>query len=279
MTPLVIVAAAVFAVIGAVAERVASFWPPDEARRRPPGARTAALALLAATAAGAVAWRSGLSLWATLVYLAFLAPMVFLAATDLEQRRLPHILLDPLIVASLLFVPFNPAVKPLEAAIGAAVALAFLGVTGLIVRGGIAMGDLYLVLPMGLILGWPVFDLSRESDASSSSALSCRPWRASACWSRGVPGCAATSRLVRSSSQDWCWPSSGIRLSSATWRRTRSDAQPGAVWGLAGGLYGVGSAACPSGSVESPLAAFGARTVVAHRSETEGGACRPSGAE
>jgi len=155
VTPLVIVAAAVFAVIGAVAERVASFWPPDEARRRPPGARTAALALLAATAAGAVAWRSGLPLWATLAYLAFLAPMVFLAATALEQRRLPHILLDPLIVASLLFVPFNPAVKPLEAAIGAAVALAFLGVTGLIVRGGIAMGDLYLVLPMGLILGWP----------------------------------------------------------------------------------------------------------------------------
>ena len=92
---------------------------------------------------------------ATLVYLAFLVPMAFLAATDLEQRRLPHILLDPLIVASLLFVPFNPAVKPLEAAIGAAVALAFLGVTGLIVRGGIAIGDLYLVLPMGLILGWP----------------------------------------------------------------------------------------------------------------------------
>ena len=155
MTPLVIVAAAVFAVIGAVAERVASFWPPDEARGRRPGARTVALALLAATAAGAVAWRSGLPLWATLVYLAFLAPMVFLAATDLEQRRLPHILLDPLIVGSLLFVPFNPAVKPLEAAIGAAVALAFLGVTGLIVRGGIAIGDLYLVLPMGLILGWP----------------------------------------------------------------------------------------------------------------------------
>jgi len=155
VTPLVIVAAAVFAVIGAVAERVASFWPPDEARRRPPGVRTAALALLAAAAAGAVAWRSALPLWATLVYLAFLVPMAFLAATDLEQRRLPHILLDPLIVASLLFVPFNPAVKPLEAAIGAAVALAFLGVTGLIVRGGIAIGDLYLVLPMGLILGWP----------------------------------------------------------------------------------------------------------------------------
>ena len=155
MTPLVIAAAAVFAVIGAIAERVASFWPPDEALRRPPGARSVAVALLAAIAAGAIAWRSALPVWVTLVYLAFLAPMVFLAATDLEQRRLPHVLLDPVIVASLLFVPFNPALRPLDAVIGAGVALAFLGVTGLIIRGGIAMGDLYLIVPIGLLLGWP----------------------------------------------------------------------------------------------------------------------------
>jgi leader peptidase (prepilin peptidase)/N-methyltransferase len=155
VTPLVIAAAAVFPVIGAIAERVASFWPPDEARRRSPGARTVAVAMLAGIAAGAIAWRSALPLWATLAYLAFLAPMVFLAATDLEQRRLPHVLLDPVIVASLLFVPFNPALKPLDAVIGAGVALAFLGVTGLIIRGGIAMGDLYLIVPIGLLLGWP----------------------------------------------------------------------------------------------------------------------------
>jgi len=146
VTPLVIAAAAVFAVIGAIAERVASFWPPDEALRRPPGARSVAVALLAAIAAGAIAWRSALPVWVTLV---------FLAATDLEQRRLPHVLLDPVIVASLLFVPFNPALRPLDAVIGAGVALAFLGVTGLIIRGGIAMGDLYLIVPIGLLLGWP----------------------------------------------------------------------------------------------------------------------------
>ncbi|TME31928.1 MAG: prepilin peptidase [Chloroflexi bacterium] len=155
MTPLVIAAAAAFAVIGGIAERVASVWPPDEARRRPPGVRTAGLALGAGLSAAAVAWRSALPLWATLVYLAFLAGMVFLSATDLEQRRLPHILLDPLIVASLLFAPFNPAVKPLDAGIGAVVALGFLGVTGLLVRGGIALGDLYLIVPIGLLLGWP----------------------------------------------------------------------------------------------------------------------------
>ena len=155
MTPLVIAAAVVFAVIGAIAERVASFWPPDEARRRSPGGRTAAVALLASLGAAAIAWRSALPLWVTLAYLAFLAPMVFLAATDLEQRRLPHVLLDPVIVASLLFVPFNPAVTPLNAVIGAGVALAFLGVTGLLIRGGIAVGDLYLIVPIGLLLGWP----------------------------------------------------------------------------------------------------------------------------
>jgi leader peptidase (prepilin peptidase)/N-methyltransferase len=155
VTLLVIAAAAVFAVIGVLAERLASIWPAEEASRRPPGARTAALAVLAALAAGAIAWRSTLPTWATLVYLGFLILMVLLAATDLEQRRLPHLLLDPLIVAAVLFVPFNPAVKPLDAAIGAAIALAFLGVTGLIVRGGIAMGDLYLIVPIGRILGWP----------------------------------------------------------------------------------------------------------------------------
>ena len=171
MTPLVIAAAAVFAVIGAIAERVASFWPADEARGRSPGARTVAVALLAAFGAGAIAWRSAQPLWVTLAYLAFLAPMVFLAATDLEQRRLPHVLLDPVIVASLLFVPFNPALRPLDAVIGAGVALAFLGVTGLLIRGGIAMGDLYLIVPIGLLLGWPAIFTAIFMGALLSAAV------------------------------------------------------------------------------------------------------------
>jgi prepilin signal peptidase PulO-like enzyme (type II secretory pathway) len=35
------------------------------------------------------------------------------------------------------------------------VAVAFMGVLGLVVRGGVALGDLYLVGPIGLVLGWP----------------------------------------------------------------------------------------------------------------------------
>jgi leader peptidase (prepilin peptidase)/N-methyltransferase len=155
------VAGLAFALLGAAAERLAAYWPPDEASRRGPSLRTMLLALLAGMAAAAVVARSGLPAWATAGYLALLAPMVVLTATDLEQRRLPHVVLDPTIVAAAAFVPLNPALGPdlgarvVNAAIGAAVAVAFLGLTGLVVRGGIALGDIYLVAPIGLMLGWP----------------------------------------------------------------------------------------------------------------------------
>jgi len=98
---------------------------------------------------------STLPAWALAVHLLILAILVLLTATDLEQRRLPHLLLDPLIVVTVLFVPFNPSVGWADALIGAAVAIAFMGLLGLIVRGGVALGDLYLVGPIGLVVGWP----------------------------------------------------------------------------------------------------------------------------
>lgn len=152
---IVIAVALGFAVLGAAAERLASVWPPDEASRRRAGLRTAVLAIGAGLAGGALAWRSELPPWATAVYLALLAIMLVLTATDLEQRRLPHLLLDPLILAALLFVPFNPSLPPLAAIGGAVSAIAFLGLLGLVVRNGLALGDLYLVTPIGLLLGWP----------------------------------------------------------------------------------------------------------------------------
>jgi leader peptidase (prepilin peptidase)/N-methyltransferase len=151
----VIVVALGFAILGAAAERLASVWPAEEASRRIPGLRTAAMAIGAGLAGGALAWRSQLPPWATAVYLGLLALMLLLTATDLEQRRLPHLLLDPLILASLLFVPFNPSLPALAAIGGAVAAIAFLGLLGLVVRNGLALGDLYLVTPIGLLLGWP----------------------------------------------------------------------------------------------------------------------------
>ena len=155
MTLAALVVGIAFAAIGAGAERLASVWPADEASQRGPGLRTGLLAIAAGLAGGAVAWRSTLPTWALAVHLLILAILLMLTATDLEQRRLPHLLLDTLIVVAALFVPFNPTVGWMDALIGGAVAVAFMGVLGLVVRGGVALGDLYLVGPIGLVLGWP----------------------------------------------------------------------------------------------------------------------------
>jgi leader peptidase (prepilin peptidase)/N-methyltransferase len=147
--------AVVFAAVGAAAERVASVWPSDEPSRRPVGLRTVLVGLASAAAAAGIVARSSLPTWATAAYLVIFALLVVLTATDLDQRRLPHVVLDPLIVAAVIFVPFNPAVSIQDALLGAAAAVIFLGVLGLIVRNGVALGDLYLIAPLGLLLGWP----------------------------------------------------------------------------------------------------------------------------
>lgn len=144
-----------YGAVGAGAERLASVWPPDEASRRPLGLRTIALAGASGAAAAGIVARSALPWWATAVYLLLFALLVILTATDLEQRRLPHIVLDPLILVAAAFVPFNPGVEPLMALIGAGAVVGLLGVLALVVRGGLAVGDLYLVAPIGLMLGWP----------------------------------------------------------------------------------------------------------------------------
>ena len=150
-----LVAAVAFAALGAAAERLASVWPADEASRRGVGLRTVGLAVAAGAVGSAVVARSELPAWATGVYLVALALLVILVATDLEQRRLPHLVLDPLIALAAVFIPFNPDVAPVSALVGALAAVAFLGAMALVIRGGLALGDLYLVAPMGLLLGWP----------------------------------------------------------------------------------------------------------------------------
>jgi len=155
VTLIAVAAGVAFAAIGAAAERLASVWPPDEASRRSPGPRTVALAVAAGLAGGGLAWRSSLPAWATAVHLAILALLVLLTATDLEQRRLPHLLLDPLLVLAIVFIRFNPTVAWFSAVIGAAAAVGFLGLLGLAIRGGVAFGDLLLVSALGMLLGWP----------------------------------------------------------------------------------------------------------------------------
>jgi leader peptidase (prepilin peptidase)/N-methyltransferase len=150
------VAAAVFGLVGIGAERLASTWPAQAARHRGPSWRTLAFGLASGAAAYGLVAGSHLPPWATIVHLVMFGLMVGLVATDFEQRVLPHLLLDPLIVIAVGFAVINPGLETVAAAAGAAAAVAFLGILGFIVRGGLAMGDIYLAVPIGLTLGWPL---------------------------------------------------------------------------------------------------------------------------
>lgn len=172
VNPAIIAIGGAFVLGGALAERLASVWPADEARRRPVGLRTVLLAVVSGLAAAGIVARSQLPWWATGVHLVLLALLLVLTATDLEQRRLPHLVLDPLILLAALFVPVNPGVDPVAALIGAAAAVAFLGGLALLVRGGLALGDLYLVAPIGLMLGWPAIFSALFAAAFLSAAVS-----------------------------------------------------------------------------------------------------------
>jgi leader peptidase (prepilin peptidase) / N-methyltransferase len=150
------VAAVALFLVGIGAERIASVWPATEARRRRPSWRTLAMGLAAGAAGYGIAAVSHLPPWATLVHLVMLGFMIGLVATDLEQRRLPHLLLDPLIVVAVGFAFINPALDTVSALAGAAAAVVFLGILAFVIRGGMALGDLYLAVPIGLTLGWPL---------------------------------------------------------------------------------------------------------------------------
>ncbi len=154
--PFPAIAAVVLGLIGVGAERVASVWPATEAKRRRPSWRTLAMGLAAGAAGYAITAVSHLPPWATLIHLVMIGFMVGLVATDLEQRRLPHLLLDPLIVVAVGFAFINPALETVSALAGAAAAVVFLGILAFIIRGGLALGDIYLVVPIGLTLGWPL---------------------------------------------------------------------------------------------------------------------------
>ena len=177
------------------AERLASVWPPDEAQRRPIGWRTVA------ARGWSAAWRPRrssrapqLPWWATGGLPG--APRPAARPDRHRPRAAPAAAPRPR--------PAHRAGRPLRAlqprrrsADGASSApprpSASSGALALVVRGGLALGDLYLVAPIGLMLGWPAI-----FTALFAAAFLCGRRRASSCWPRDGSGCAATSRSARS---------------------------------------------------------------------------------
>jgi leader peptidase (prepilin peptidase)/N-methyltransferase len=156
----VVVGALLGGLIGVVADRLSARWPPhaDGAVRRLDW-RTLVVTLGSAAAFGAV-----IAQWPDardqIVLGLFLAALMVLLATDLDQRLLPDLITLPLIGYSIvvLVTGLNPLLEGKElafvSAVGAAVgAPALLLVTDRLFGGALGMGDVKLAVSLGAMCG------------------------------------------------------------------------------------------------------------------------------
>lgn len=98
---------------------------------------------------------------------AFALSLIILASTDFERKRLPNKLMYPTLVAAALFCWAWPDRDMQHVLFGAGVALviaiallAFGILTGALLRvraAAFGMGDVKLIVLLGLLLGWPAF--------------------------------------------------------------------------------------------------------------------------
>jgi prepilin signal peptidase PulO-like enzyme (type II secretory pathway) len=86
----------------------------------------------------------------------FVAVLAALALKDLEERRIPNVVVLPATAVVLLAVAVLRPHHLVEALVAAAAAGAFLFVPSLLTRGGVGMGDVKLAALLGAALGWGV---------------------------------------------------------------------------------------------------------------------------
>jgi len=146
---------------GIAADRIAARWPAHEdGSVRPVDWRTLAVAIAGALALALLVDRLGADL-ASLLYVGVVVVLlVLLFATDLDQRLLPDVVTLPLVAYSLVgFVAgLGPFVETPEDLLWAAVAGIALPAALLIISipfgaGAIGIGDLKLLLGVGLLVG------------------------------------------------------------------------------------------------------------------------------
>jgi leader peptidase (prepilin peptidase)/N-methyltransferase len=159
LTPLAIALAIAGAGWGFVADRLAARWPAHEdGSVRAIDWRTVVAVAVGASALGALTMRYT-DPAPTIVIGAYLVALVLLLATDLDQRLLPDVITLPAIPLALLFTlsGLNPMLEPgslpiaLVVAVAVPVGLALLAIP--FGAGAIGMGDLKLLVSMGLLAG------------------------------------------------------------------------------------------------------------------------------
>jgi leader peptidase (prepilin peptidase)/N-methyltransferase len=166
MTAIVVVAAVLGAAFGFAADRLSARWPLHEEGTPMRGLdwRTPVVVVGGAAAFAALAWR-----WTDPVDLAvllvYVAALVVLLATDLDQRLLPDLITYPLVAYALviLLLGLNPVLADkgrvliadgdLSAVLAAVGAPALLAITDRVFRGALGMGDLKLAVSLGLMFG------------------------------------------------------------------------------------------------------------------------------
>jgi leader peptidase (prepilin peptidase)/N-methyltransferase len=159
LTPLAIALAIAGAGWGFVADRLAARWPAHEdGSVRAIDWRTVVAVAVGAFALGTLTMRYT-DPAPTIVIGAYLVALVLLLATDLDQRLLPDVITLPAIPLALLFTlsGLNPMLEPgslpiaLVVAVAVPVGLALLAIP--FGAGAIGMGDLKLLVSMGLLAG------------------------------------------------------------------------------------------------------------------------------
>lgn len=165
MTAAVIVAALLGAAFGLGADRLSARWPlHEDGAARGLDWRTAVVVVGGAGAFGLLAWR-----WTDpldlLVLGLYVAALIVLLATDLDQKLLPDLITYPLMAYALLILVLglNPVLEDkarlllaegdLTAILAAVAAPSLLAVTDRLFRGALGMGDLKLAVSLGLMFG------------------------------------------------------------------------------------------------------------------------------
>jgi len=165
LTAEIIVAALFGGIFGFGADRLAARWPVHEdGAVRAMDWRTVAVVLGGAAAFGLLAgrWSDPVDL---LVLGIYIAALIVLLATDLDQKLLPDLITFPLMGYALvvLVLELNPVLEgksqvlvadgDLTAVLAAVAAPALLAITDRLFRGALGMGDLKLAVSLGLMFG------------------------------------------------------------------------------------------------------------------------------
>jgi len=160
VTPLVLALAVIGGAWGFVADRIAARWPAhDDASIRPIDWRTPVSMAVGAIALALVPLRFDGDPVAAVVVGVYVVALILLLATDLDQRLLPDVITLPAIPLAFVFSlsGLNPLVPQGVLPIAAVVAILVPAGLWLLAKpfgaGAIGMGDLKLLVSVGLLAG------------------------------------------------------------------------------------------------------------------------------